>query len=161
MRLFGVEELENRLERFKNYLSKLEIETAVLTSNPDLYYFTGSVQKGTLVVQVNGETIYFVRKNYDRACRESPLEVRKWNGDEIKTMIKGHWSMPMDVTTVSEYFFYKSKLSLNADAKDCSQALALTKTVKSEEEAALMKRAGKINISIMEYAKTLYYPGIT
>jgi Xaa-Pro dipeptidase len=161
MRLFSIEELSSRIDRFRGFLSGLDIDTAVITSNEDLYYFTGSVQKGTLVIPRTGEAVYFVRKSFERACKESPLTVRPWSGDEIKDMIRGNWSMPMDVTTVSEYLFYKSKMSLNTEAGDCSNALALTKTIKSPQEMELIKRAGEINVSIMEYAKTLYYPGIT
>jgi len=161
MRLFSVDELNSRIERFKNYLSGLDIDTAVITANEDLYYFTGSVQKGALIISVKGDAIYFVRKNYERACNESPLEVRLWNIDEIKAQINGNWSMSLDITTVSEYLFYKSRMNLDRDVKDCSSALALTKTVKSLQEIELIKRAGEINKSVMEYAKTLYYPGIT
>ncbi len=161
MRLFSIEELNRRIERFRSFLTGLEIDCAVLTSNQDLFYFTGSVQKGVLIIQTEGETVYFVRKNFDRACNESPLRIEPWDNDSIKRMIKGRWSMAMDITTVSEYLFYRSKFSPDVDAKDCSNALSLTKTVKSEEEMDLIKRAGCINISIMEQAKKIYHPGIT
>jgi Xaa-Pro dipeptidase len=161
MKLFSINELNQRIERFRGYLSGLGIDCAVLTSNQDLFYFTGSVQRGALIIQTEGETTYFVRKNFERACDESPLNIEPWSNESIKKMIKGRWSMAMDITTVSEYFFYKSKFSLDMDAKDCSNALSLTKTVKSEKEIEFIKRAGCMNISIMEFAKKIYYPGIT
>ena len=75
MRLFDLDELNSRILRFSKYLQTFGFESAVLTSNPDIFYFTGSVQKGTLVIKNNGEHTYFVRKNFLRAQTESPLKI--------------------------------------------------------------------------------------
>ena len=76
MRLFDKVELVSRIERFANLISKFDIDTVLITSNMDLFYFTGSVQKGTLVINSSGEAYYFVKKNFERAKNESALEVR-------------------------------------------------------------------------------------
>jgi Xaa-Pro dipeptidase len=159
MRLFGYDELDNRIKKFAKYLETFSIDCAVLTSNQDVFYFTGSVQKGTLIIKNSGEHTYFVRKNLVRAQKESPLCVKSWDTDGIAAMIKGSWSLPLDVTTVSEYLFYKKKFALEKDPADCSLPLSLTKMIKSDAELDLMKKAGEMNKSVMAHAKKVYGPG--
>lgn len=161
MRLFDKTELMSRIERFANSISKFDIDTALITSNMDLFYFTGSVQKGTLVINSSGESSYFVKKNFERAKNESALEVRPWNAGDIKEKMKGVWAVPMDVTTLAEHLFLKNKLCLSVDAADCSLPLALTKMVKSDVETDFMKKAAKINIDVMEFTKKAFRQGMT
>lgn len=157
--LFDLDELKNRALRFGKHLSSYNIDCAVLTSNQDLFYFTGSIQKGAVIINRSGEISYFVRKNFLRAELETSLPVKEWNIDEMSKIINGVWSMSHDITSVSEHLFYKNKLSKDSSA-DCSVPLAFTKMIKSPVEIELMKKAGMINQNIMEYAKTVYYPGI-
>ncbi|HSW60563.1 MAG TPA: M24 family metallopeptidase, partial [bacterium] len=159
MRLFGYDELDNRIKRFAKYLETFSIDCAILTSNQDVFYFTGSVQKGTLIIKNSGEHTYFVRKNLVRAQKESPLCVKSWDTDGIAATIKGSWSLALDVTTVSEYLFYKKKFALEKDPADCSLPLSLTKMIKSDAELDLMKKAGEMNKSVMNHAKKIYRPG--
>lgn len=159
--LFDLNELQSRVERFGRHLSSRNIDCALLTSNQDLFYFTGSVQKGVVIINKTGGISYFVRKNFDRATFESPLDVKEWDIEKISSLVTENWSMPLDITTVSEYQFYKAKLAVKTDAADCSLPLALTKMIKSQNEIELIKKAGTINSRIMEYAKSVYYQGIT
>ncbi|HQN72870.1 MAG TPA: Xaa-Pro peptidase family protein [bacterium] len=157
--LFNFSELNSRVLRFAKYLETFSIDCAVLTSNQDIFYFTGSVQKGTLIIKKEGECVYFVRKNLLRAQVESPQCVKSWDTDGISSMIKGTWSLPLDVTTVSEYLFYKKKFALEKDPADCSLPLSLTKMIKSDSELELMKKAGIMNQSVMEHAKNVFRQG--
>jgi Xaa-Pro aminopeptidase len=159
MRLFDLDELSSRILRFAKYLQTFGFDCALLTSNPDIFYFTGSVQKGTLVIKNNGEHAYFVRKNFLRAQTESPLKVCGWNSDDIAAMTMGKWSIPLDITTVSEYLFYKKKFGFETDALDCSIPLSLAKMVKSDIELAMIKKAGVMNQAVMDHAKKVYRPG--
>ncbi len=158
MELFDISELKTRAERFGRQLSVQNIDCAVLTSNQDLFYFTGSVQKGTVVITGSGEISYFVKKNFSRAETETPLEIEEWDIGKIAAKIQGVWAMPFDITSLAEHSFYKGKLE-KGPAADCSFALALTKMIKSETEIKLIKKAGLINQRVMEFAKTVYHPG--
>ena len=46
------------------------IDFAVIMQNVDLFYFTGSIQKGTLVVPLEGEPIFFVQRSIERVKME-------------------------------------------------------------------------------------------
>lgn len=161
MRLFDRNELNARSERFAEQLKRFSIDTAILTSNMDLFYFTGSVQKGAFVISSSGEAEYFVKKNYERAKNESALDVLSWNAEDIKNYMKGAWAVPMDVTTLAEHVFLKKRLGLENDAADCSLPLALTKMKKSGIEIDFMKKAAGINTKVMGHAKDSFIRGMT
>ena len=66
-------ELETRMKRFKEHMdiSNPEWEIAVIFSKINLYYFTGTMQDGMLIIPKNGEATFWVRRSYERALDES------------------------------------------------------------------------------------------
>lgn len=69
-------ESDTRLARL---FSALEItdaswDTALVFGRINLYYLTGTIQDGVLVLRRNGEVQFFVRRSYKRAREASPLD---------------------------------------------------------------------------------------
>ena len=66
-------ELENRIKRFKTQMdiSDPEWEIAVIFSNINLYYFTGTMQDGMLIIPRDDDATFWVRRSYERALDES------------------------------------------------------------------------------------------
>jgi Xaa-Pro dipeptidase len=66
-------ELENRMRHFRTQMeaSNPEWEMAVIFSNINLYYFTGTMQDGMLIIPEDGEAIFWVRRSFERALDES------------------------------------------------------------------------------------------
>jgi len=66
-------ELKNRMRCFKKTMeaSSPEWETVVIFSKINLYYFTGTMQDGMLIIPKHGEAILWVRRSYERALDES------------------------------------------------------------------------------------------
>jgi len=163
MRLFSHEELAQRIGRFQKRLSEQKIGAALLTANSDLFYFTGSVQRGILVIPAGGETTYFVRKHLERARRESPLKVEPFDTEKTRALLMGHDSIGFaaDVTTVAERDFFAAKVAPpEAKLVDISFPLALTKMVKSPVEIALIEQAAAINRAVHRYAREAYRSGM-
>ncbi len=163
MKLFDKSELMKRIHRFQSFLQGKGLESALLTLNSDLFYFTGSVQKGMLFIPSHGEPIYFVRKNFERAVLESQIEVRPYNTEIIAELLKScqNTSLPMDVTTLSEMEFFRKKLFHSSlEIKDCSLFLGMTKMIKSESELEFIKKAAQINEKIMDKIPELYKKGM-
>ncbi|WP_292380304.1 aminopeptidase P family N-terminal domain-containing protein [Methanosarcina sp. UBA289] len=52
-------------------ISSPEWEMAVVFSKINLYYFTGTMQDGMLIIPKHGETTLWVRRSYERALDES------------------------------------------------------------------------------------------
>ena len=66
-------ELKNRMRSFRKRMdtSSPEWEIAVIFSKINLYYFTGTMQDGMLIIPKNGDAIFWVRRSYERALDES------------------------------------------------------------------------------------------
>jgi Xaa-Pro aminopeptidase len=66
-------ELKKRMRYFlkRMNLSNPEWERAVIFSKINLYYLTGTMQDGMLIIPKNGEATFWVRRSYERALDES------------------------------------------------------------------------------------------
>jgi len=69
------EEIERRLGALQSRMADRGIGFAVILQSVDLFYFTGTMQKGVLVVPMDEPPIFFVEKSLSRALYESPLEI--------------------------------------------------------------------------------------
>lgn len=68
------EELVRRHHDLKRHLAGLDIDVAIVTTNPNLYYLSGSIQEGMLAVSDHHpEPVYMVRRVLERAKFESAL----------------------------------------------------------------------------------------
>ncbi|MCL2351888.1 MAG: M24 family metallopeptidase [Firmicutes bacterium] len=69
-------ELETRRARFCGAMDAAfpDWESALVAGKVDQYYFTGTMQDALLVIRRGGGYDYFVRKSFERARLESPLE---------------------------------------------------------------------------------------
>jgi Xaa-Pro dipeptidase len=65
----------SRKERLQLKMKHKQIDACLITQNVDLYYFTGSMQTGYLVIPAEGEAIFFVRRSMVRAQQESAVAV--------------------------------------------------------------------------------------
>ncbi len=163
MRLFSYEELTQRVGRFQIRLAEQKVGAALLTANSDLFYFTGSVQRGLLVVPAEGTAVYFVRKHLDRARRESPLTVEPFETEQVRGFLVPYSTIGFaaDVTTVAERDFLAAKvLPARATLTDISLPLALTKMIKSPAEIAFIEQAAAINRAVHCYAREAFRPGM-
>jgi Xaa-Pro dipeptidase len=163
MRLFSRDEMLGRAGRFQARLRDAGIGAALFTANSDLYYFTGSVQRGLLIVPAAGEPTYFVRKYLARAQRESPLAVEPFDGARVAGLLAGVGvaGFAADAMTVAEYEFLKAKLvPKEVLLKDISVPLALTKMIKSAAEIQLIERAAAINQAVHRHAREIFRPGM-
>lgn len=66
-------ELKNRMRCFRKKMdvSNPDWEMAVIFSKINLYYFTGTMQDGMLIIPKNEEATFWVRRSYERAVDES------------------------------------------------------------------------------------------
>jgi len=163
MTLFSRNELTIRISRFQHYLREKHIAAALLTANSDLYYFTGSIQRGMLLIPAEGEAVYFVRKHLDRARRESPLLVEPFEPAQISERLSTTAAIGIaaDVMTVAERDLIAAKIVPQKSVLvDISQSLALTKMVKTAAELSLIAKAAEINRAVHHYAREVFRPGM-
>lgn len=67
------QELESRMSRFRTMMTTYDAdwEIAYIFTKVGLYYFTGTMQDGVLIIQRDAEATFWVRISYDRAVDES------------------------------------------------------------------------------------------
>lgn len=69
-------ELLDRRSRFCRMMEDVNPgwNTAIILSKVNQYYFTGTMQDALLLIKRGGKAFYFVRRSFERAKEESPLE---------------------------------------------------------------------------------------
>ncbi len=69
-------ELEGRMKRFRNLMARHDAnwEVAYIFTKVGLYYFTGTMQDGVLIIPRDGEADFWVRISYERALDESNFQ---------------------------------------------------------------------------------------
>lgn len=145
-------EIDGRLRRFQTALADAGIDVAILVQNSDLFYFTGTIQQGQLLVPASGEPVYLVRKDLDRACRESPLpDIRPIDSlRELPAALAGMGiparaviGMELDVVPVALFRRYES-LFRQGEIRDCSSLIRQLRSQKSDYELGLIAEAAQI-----------------
>ncbi len=152
------DEIERRVAGLREGMVKNGLSFAVIIQNVDLFYFTGSVQKGVFVLPVEGDPIFFVERNVERALYESPLEVTPIGKDkevaEIlrdRGILRGTGGMEFDVLPVAVFDRWRG-LFRHDDFRDLSPILRDLRLVKSPFELEQIRKSGEICSRVFEKA---------
>src|SRR5512134_486371 len=167
-RLTPKEEISARIGALQAKLAQAGLDAAVIVQNADLFYFAGSIQQGILVVPATGEPVYFVRKVYERAVAESPIEIIvKISGPkEIpgwfakKGISFGALGFEMDVMPVLTFNRYAA-LFPGAKIADVSTIVREIRAVKGPSEIDAMRACGKKLAALLAQAWKQVRPGMT
>lgn len=149
-------ELENRMQRFKKQmgLSNPDWEIAVIFSNINLYYFTGTMQDGVLIIPRNNNATFWVRKSYERALDESLFEnIKPMNSfrDAAKTMNKLPETVYLETEVVPLALYQRFQKHFPFKTfKSVDMYISSVRAVKSNYELELMRKSGKIHQHVME-----------
>ncbi len=149
-------ELENRLKKFRAIMDvqNPDWEMAALFSKINLYYLTGTMQEGMLIIPRDSEAVLWIRRSYERAVNESLFPLIK-PMDSFKDAAAAYPEMPASVHIETEfipiaflqrfqkYFAIRNVLSLDFQ-------IAYVRAVKSTFELDLMKRSGELHRRILE-----------
>jgi Xaa-Pro dipeptidase len=163
------EEIERRTRRFQAALGNAGIQLALIVQNTDLYYLTGTIQQGQLLVPAEGEPVFLVRKDPDRARVESAVKDIRPIGSlrdvppvlaELGVAEGAVVGMELDVLPVNIYRRYEA-LFPGATVKDCSQIIRTVRTVRSAYELAFTREAARIVDAGYQAAIQNLRPGIT
>ncbi|AKB83738.1 Xaa-Pro aminopeptidase [Methanosarcina barkeri 3] len=149
-------ELKNRMRNFRKRMdiSNPQWEIAVIFSKINLYYFTGTMQDGMLIIPKNGEATFWVRRSYERALDESlfpNIEPMNSFRDAAKSISELPSTVYLETEVIplalyqrfQKYFPFKNVKS--ADSQICA-----VRAVKSEYELSLTREAGRIHQHVLE-----------
>jgi Xaa-Pro dipeptidase len=149
-------ELKSRLARFKVSMdiANPDWQLAVIFSKINLYYFTGTMQEGMLLIPRNDESVYWVRRSYERALDESLFPVIK-PMNSFRDAAENTGNLPktiyLETETVPLALYQRfQKYFPFSNVKPLDLQLSSTRALKSPYELALMEQSGKIHQRILE-----------
>ena len=158
-------ELLQRIDGLKRGMAEVGIDFCVILQNVDMFYFTGTVQKGILVVPVDHDPIFFVEKSVERAKLETPLAVTPIENDKAvkeilrrKKIIKGTGGMELDVVPVSVFERFKRIIGFETFVNAAPLIKAL-REVKSPFELEQIGKSGDIMRHVFAKARRVVREG--
>lgn len=144
---------EQRLERLRQALRAQALDGMVVTHNVDLFYFTGTMQSGYLVVPAEGTPIFYVRRSVTRAREESPIRVeplgsmKTWRerlGDAMPALSRAcKLAAAFDTLPVGVHERLRKALP-EASWTDGTALIRTIRMVKDEAELVSIRRAAKL-----------------
>ena len=149
-------ELTNRLDRFRHLMDARypDWEIAIIFSKLNLYYFTGTMQDGMLLVPRHGEACLWVRRSFERAEDESLfpriLQMRSYR-DAAASMTTIPETVYLETEQVPLALFRRLQKHFPfRDVVSIDKEILQVRSVKSPYELALMERAGDIHRRVLE-----------
>jgi len=99
-----LEELKARMERFRTMMNQYnpEWKMAVIFSKINIYYFTGTMPEGMLLIPREDEAVLWVRRSFERAKDESLFpEIRPMNS--YRDAVGSYQNLPDTVYLETEF----------------------------------------------------------
>jgi Xaa-Pro dipeptidase len=149
-------ELHDRMNRFRQRMDEKEgyWGMAAIFSKINLFYFTGTMQDGVLLIPREGDAVFWVRRSFERSQNESlfpdirPMYSFREAAAEMQTSPD---TLYLEIETVplglvqrfQKHFPVREVRSLDA-------AVAYVRSIKSPFERTLMEQAGDIHRRVLE-----------
>lgn len=153
-------EVDGRIDRFRKLLSARGIDMAVIIHSPDLFYFTGVVQQGVMVIDVENDPVFFVRRSFERAVNESPLETiaRIESLDDVvpymRSRLKGTKKIGLEMDVMPVAFYQRiAPIFGDNECTDISILVRQARSIKSPFEIGLMRKSGAKLVGLLQRAR--------
>lgn len=151
-----ISELNSRMERFRAVMDECNPgwEMAVVFSKVNLYYFTGTMPEGMLLIPRDDEAVLWVRRSFERAQDESLFPLIKPMGS-FRDAAQTFNNIPDTIYLETEFVplaFYKrfQKYFPFESVKPLDRQISFLRSVKSRYEMEIMEKSGVIHRRILE-----------
>jgi len=162
-------EIRHRCSQLQIALQQNDIDAGLIVQRVDLLYFTGTAQNGILYMPSQGDPLFFVKRYYPRARKESPLErvlavqsirdipnlLNKHHGQQPKVL-----GLEFDVMPVTEYRFFK-RLFPSPKLVDLSSIILDIRKLKSAWDIKQMKRTAAMSALTFDHMRQVLTSGMT
>ncbi len=161
-------EIESRIKKLSQALSRNGIDVALIMQNTDVFYFSGTMPSGVLAISNTGKVVFAIRKGYERAKEETPIDKESLlqtqgisklpeilSERDIKYLTIG---IETDVLPLDMYFRLK-KTFKDATFVDVSGIIRSQRAIKSKFEIEKLRQSARILDCTMEDAKELVRVG--
>ncbi len=163
------EESARRVARLQQQLRQAnDAEAVIVLQDVDLYYLAGTAQDAWLIIPVEGAPLLLVRRNLERARRESPVEriLPFSNGRDIPGLLAEHGlgrlrrvGLEFDVLPV-ELYARVGRIFPTVQFVDASPLIRWVRMVKSPHEVERIRRAARIADRMVQRMREVLRPGI-
>jgi Xaa-Pro dipeptidase len=149
-------ELQSRMSRFRARMdaSCPDWEVAAIFGRVNLFYFTGTIQDGMLVIPRNDSATFWVRRSLERALDESLFpSIKPMTGfrDAAGSLNPLPARVYLDAETVPLALYQRfHKHFPFAEVRSLDTQLGWVRAVKSPFELSLMEQAGRIHQRVLE-----------
>ena len=152
METVPAEEIRGRIEKFQKKIKEKGTDAAIVAQNVDLYYFTGSCQRGYLIVPAQGEPLYLVSKSYERALKESPLSnIRHLQSSRalpqiLKETVPGFKKIGLELDVLPAFLYLRfQEMFSPAEIVDISTEIKDLRLIKSPYEIEIIRQGAEIS----------------
>ncbi|HVP95423.1 MAG TPA: Xaa-Pro peptidase family protein [Methanoregulaceae archaeon] len=149
-------ELEGRMDRFLSLMDRQnpDWKISAIFGRINLYYFTGTMPDGMLLIPRDEDPVLWVRRSHERAMNESSFpDIRPMSG--FRDAAKGSPKVPETIymetevvplalcTRFRKYFPFRHVISLDSPVMQ-------VRAIKSDYELSFLKKAGEIHRYVLE-----------
>ncbi len=161
------EEIRARVGALQRKMGEKGADLVLILQNADLFYFAGTIQRGYLCIPQQGEPVFFVQKNYDRAIAESPVQCVRVNGIKaLPNLLRDYGiggtrlGLEHDVIPVSLFDRIRDLFGGWA-VLDISEEIKEIRSIKSAFEIRQFKGSGAIIDKVFSEVRNYLREGIT
>ncbi|MDG6257950.1 MAG: Xaa-Pro peptidase family protein [Methanomicrobiaceae archaeon] len=149
-------ELEGRMRRFRALMDARnpDWEMAAFFGKINLYYFTGTMQDGIVLIPRDDEAVFWVRRSYARAREESFfLQIRQMesfrDAAAATPHIPGTVHLETELVPIALLDRFRKHFPFR-EVRPLDAAIAEVRAVKSAYELSCMEKAGNIHRHVLE-----------
>lgn len=163
--MLAASEQQLRIEKTRAAMALAGIDSAVITSNANIYYLTGRVFSGYVYLPADGsEPIYFVRRPVHMLA-DRAISVRKPESIISELKVRG-LPLPKRLGLELGRMNYNSAMRMMAalgvdHVEDVTPCLSMARAVKTPYEASLLAISGVKHEGVYRKIAKVYRPGMT
>jgi len=156
LNLVPKEELGSRLKVFRKRMDELTDgwNVVFIVSKVNIFYFTGTLQNGLLVIKRDDEAVFYVRRSFYRAELESEfkniVKIKSFKdippvaGTLGKTVYMEKEFLPLaHFERINKYFDFE-------EIRSCDMIISVARSVKTKYELDIMRMCGRIHQEVMQ-----------
>lgn len=160
-------EIAERTGRLQDAMAEKNIDGVLIQQKSDLFYFAATGQQGYLYVPVEGQPLFMVVKDFERAKMESPVEnivsltsVKKIPQclADFDLSVPERLGLELDVLPVNLYF-QQQKVFSQSELVDISMEIRLIRGVKSPFEIEKIRLSCQLSDKLAQRMSELLKPG--
>ncbi|MBW2171998.1 MAG: aminopeptidase P family protein [Deltaproteobacteria bacterium] len=166
--LVPAEEIFSRISKLQERLADKGLDGAVIPDGINMFYFTGTMQNGFVFVPAKGEAVFLVRRNLERAKKETPIKalVPFRSISQLPVALQDYGCpvgrVGVDETGVAVSIYKKLSAAFpQTTFEDISLTLSMIRAVKSDHEIALIREAGRRHQVIYDRIPGMIREGMT